>query len=79
MSSPTRVLPPSPGGLPSFYSLSDLIMSLYGEAEILNLKLMSSQDSRILLKLIYTNNLIEYWEDVYLTLYGEPFRKKFFE
>lgn len=56
-----------------FEDIGALLAHLYSEAENLNIKLVKTGDIKVLNQLVYTLCLIEYWEDVHLTLVGMPY------
>lgn len=61
-----------------FEDIGSLLSHLYGEAEELNIKLVKTSDIKVLNELVYTLCLIEYWENIHLTLVGRPYSPPWF-
>lgn len=75
MSSPTRVLPPSyppPGGVPPAYdSIRAIVEDIEVEIDYIQFQPNFFFDRNKLDQLLYLSQLANYWQEVYLVLYGE--------
>lgn len=74
-SSPTRVLPPSspPTGVPSpaYKCIKQLVYDIELEMDYIQYQPNFFFDRKLVDRLLYLSQLANYWQDVYLVLYGE--------
>ena len=74
-SSTSGVLPPSypptGGGLPPYEKIRDILIDIEVEMGVIEFEPNFFYDQKKVDKLLYLSQLANYWQDVYLVLYGE--------
>ena len=63
--------PPTGGGLPPYENIRDILIDIDVEMGVIEFEPNFFYDQKKVDRLLYLSQLANYWQDVYLVLYGE--------